>query len=155
MKIPRSISVVSTIVTLVLLLASCGEGACYDKTDPVMSTFLLESGTGVTVKAVSIVVTGITTTDTIEFVNTKAVSSFLLPLDPGRDISTFYIVLDGITDTAEISYTRRPHLVSAECGYTIVSELTGLKTTHNIIDTLIIENKSVNLNGERNLRLFY
>jgi hypothetical protein len=36
-----------------------------------------------------------------------------------------------------------------------VSELTGLSTTHNIIDTLLIENNSVNLNGKRNLHLFY
>lgn len=155
MKMILSISVVSTIMTLVLLLSSCGEQACYDKTDPMMSAFLLESGTGVTVKASSLVVTGITATDTIEFVNAKAVSSFAVPLDPGNDVSTFYIVLDGIADTAVINYTRRPHLVSAECGYTFVSELTELKTTHNIIDTLIIENKSVNLNGERNLHLFY
>jgi len=155
MKLLRSISAASQTLLLVMLLASCGEQACYDKTDPVMSAFLLESGTGVTVKAASIVVTGITATDTIEFVNEKAVSSFALPLDPGNDVSTFYIVLDGITDTAVINYTRRPHLVSAECGYSIVSELTGLQTTHNIIDTLIIENKSVNLNGERNLHLFY
>lgn len=155
MKMVRSISFVSTVMTLVLMLQSCGEQACYDKTDPMMSAFLLESGTGVAVKANSIVVTGITATDTIEFVDEKAVSFFSMPLDPGNDASTFYIVLDGIADTAVIYYTRRPHLVSAECGYTFVSELTGLKTTHNIIDTLIIENISVNLNGERNLRLFY
>lgn len=155
MKMERSIHVVSTIMSLVLLLASCAEQACYDNTDPMMNTFLLESGTGVSVKAGSIVITGITATDTIEFVDAKAISSFSLPLDPGNDVSTFYIVLDGITDTAVINYTRRPHLVSAECGYTFVSELTGLKTTHNIIDTLFIENKSVNLNGERNLHLFY
>jgi hypothetical protein len=155
MKKVRSISVVSTIMTLVLLLASCADQACYDNTDPMMNAFLLESGTGATVKASSIIVTGITATDTIEFVDGKAVSSFSLPLDPGNDVSTFYIVLDGIADTAVINYIRSPHLVSAECGYTFVSELTGLKTTHNIIDTLIIENKSVNLNGERNLHLFY
>jgi hypothetical protein len=155
MKKVRSISVVSTIMTLVLLLASCADQACFDNTDPMMNAFLLESGTGATVKASSIIVTGITATDTIEFVDGKAVSSFSLPLDPGNDVSTFYIVLDGIADTAVINYIRSPHLVSAECGYTFVSELTGLKTTHNIIDTLIIENKSVNLNGERNLHLFY
>jgi hypothetical protein len=155
MKGVRSISVVSAIMTLVLLLESCGEQACYDNTDPMMNSLLLESGTGVSVKATSIVVTGITATDTIEFVNAKTVSSFYLPLDPGNDVSTFYIVLDGITDTAVINYTRHPHLVSDECGYTIVSELTDLSTTHNIIDTLIIENKSVNLNGKTNLHLFY
>ncbi len=155
MKVVQYLPVAGTVVTLVLLMASCAEQACYDNTDPMMNAFLLESGTGVSVKADSIVITGITETDTIEFVNGKTISSFSLPLDPAYDVSTFYIVLDGITDTAVITYTRQPHLVSAECGYTFVSELTGLKTTHNIIDTLIIENKSVNLNGERNLHLFY
>jgi hypothetical protein len=155
MKMVRSISVVSTAMTLVLLLASCAEQACYDNTDPMMNALLLESGTGVQANAESLVVTAITATDTIEFVDAKSVSSFSLPLDPGNDVSTFYIVLDGIADTAVITYTRHPHLVSAECGYTFVSELTGLRTTHNIIDTLIIENKSVNLNGKRNLHLFY
>jgi hypothetical protein len=155
MKAVKSISVVSTIMTLFLLMASCAEQACYDNTDPMMNAFLLENGTGVSIQADNIVVTAIIATDTLEFVDAKSVSSFSLPLDPGNDVSTFYIVLDGITDTAEIYYTRHPHLVSAECGYTFVSELTGLRTTHNIIDTLIIENKSVTLNGERNLHLFY
>jgi hypothetical protein len=120
-----------------------------------MNTSLLASGTGAEAKAENLVVTTITATDTIVFVDKTSVSSFSLPLDPGNDVSTFYIVLDGISDTAVITYTRHPHLVSAECGYTFVSELTGLRTTHNIIDTLIIENKSVNLNGKRNLHLFY
>ena len=78
-----------------------------------------------------------------------------MPLDPAVDESVFIITLNGVTDTAVIWYTRNPHLVSPECGYTLVSDITGLKTTHNIIDTLIIENKSVNLNGEKNLHLFY
>jgi len=155
MKPVPYISVVIMAFTLFVLMASCTSQACYDNTDPMMNTFLLESGTGVSVQADNIVVTAIIAPDTLEFVDAKSVSSFSLPLDPGSDVSTFYIVLDGITDTAEIYYTRHPHLVSAECGYTFVSELTGLRTTHNMIDTLIIENKSVTLDGERNLHLFY
>lgn len=155
MKMVRFISLVSAVILMILLQESCAEQACYDNTDPMMNTLLLESGTGVSVKAASLVVTGITATDTIDFLDVKSVSSFSLPLDPGDDVSVFYIVLDGITDTAVINYTRHPHLVSAECGYTIISELTGVRSTHNIIDTLIFENKSVNLNGERNLNLFY
>lgn len=155
MKVVRFISVLSAVMLIVLLPVSCAEQACYDNTDPMMNTLLLESGTGVSVKAASIVVTGMIATDTIDFLDVENVSSFSLPLDPGDDVSVFYIVLDGITDTAVINYTRHPHLVSAECGYTFISELTGVSSTHNIIDTLIIENKSVNLNGERNLNLFY
>jgi hypothetical protein len=93
MKKVQSIPVVSTAMMLFLLVASCAEQACYDNTDPMMNAFLLESGTGLTVQADSIVVTGITSTDTIEFVDKTSVSSFSLPLDPGNDVSTFYIVL--------------------------------------------------------------
>ena len=103
MKVVRFISVVSAIMLLVLLSESCAEQACYDNTDPMMNTLLLESGTGATVEAASIVVMGITATDTIDFVDAKSVSSFSLPLDPGNDVSVFYIVLDGITDTAVIN----------------------------------------------------
>jgi Family of unknown function (DUF6452) len=47
------------------------------------------------------------------------------------------------------------HLVSPECGYTFYHVVQGLNTTHNIIDSLIIENKNVTVDGERNMRLFY
>ncbi len=155
MKMRWSISVTGAALMAVMELTSCGGQACYDDTDPMMNTSLLASGTGLEAKAATLVVTGITPTDTIDFVNKKTIAYFSVPLDPGSDATTFYIVLNGISDTAVISYTRHPHLVSAECGYTFISELTGLRTTHNIIDSLIIENKSVNLNGETNLHLFY
>jgi hypothetical protein len=155
MKLLWAISSVGAVLMLVLELTSCGDQACYDETDPMMNTSLLASGTGLEAKAATLVVTGVTPADTIEFFNKKSVSYFSVPLNPGSDVTTFYIVLNGISDTAVITYSRHPHLVSAECGYTFISELTGVITTHNIIDTLIIDNKSVNLNGERNLHLFY
>ncbi|MCK7535884.1 MAG: DUF6452 family protein [Marinilabiliales bacterium] len=136
-------------------LGSCSVQPCYEDIDPVMNTILLTSGTGESAKADSLRVRGISPTDTIEFVNVRSVSSFSVPLDPSSDQSLFFITLNGIADTAVIFYTRYPHLVSPECGYTFVSRITGLMTTHNIIDTLMIENNNVNLNGEKNLHLFY
>jgi len=155
MKTLWSISLIGAVLMLILELASCSKQACYDNTDPVMNASLLASGTGHDTSAVSLIVRGMTATDTIDFVDAKSVSNFSVPLDPGNDVTIFYIILDGVTDTAVITYDRTPHLVSAECGYTFVSELTGLSTTHNIIDTILIENNSVNLNGKRNLHLFY
>ncbi|MGB8358338.1 MAG: DUF6452 family protein [Bacteroidales bacterium] len=155
MKTIWSISLIGAALILILALDSCSGKACYDDTNPLLNTSLLANGTGHDTSCVSLIVKGMTATDTIDFVDTKSVSFFSVPLDPGNDVTTFYIVLNGITDTAVITYERSPHLVSAECGYTFVSELTGLKTTHNIIDTLMIENNSVNLNGKRNLHLFF
>ena len=127
-------------VMLAFGIASCAVQPCYEDTDPLMNTLLLTSGTGETAKADSLRVRGVMTTDTIEFVDARTTSYFSLPL---------------VHDTAVIFYTRHPHLVSPECGYTFISRITGLKTTHNIIDTLIIDNNKVDLNGEKNLHLFY
>jgi hypothetical protein len=151
----RTIFPLIAVTVLALLFASCSVQPCYEDTDPLLNTLLLTAGTGETAKADSLRVNGISLTDTIKFVNAFSVSFFSVPLDPSEDHSLFCIILNGVADTAVIYYTRHPHLVSPECGYTFVSEITGLKTTHNIIDTLIIENKSVNLNGEKNLHLFY
>lgn len=139
----------------VISLASCSVQPCYEETDPAMITLLLTSGTGETAKADSLRVRGISPNGILKFVDSRSVSSFAVTLDPSEDQSLFYITLNGIQDTAIIYYTRRPHLVSPECGYTIVSDISGLMTTHNIIDTLMIENKSVNLDGQKNLHLFY
>lgn len=144
-----------TAVFMAVCISSCSDQPCYEETDPLMNTVLLVSGTGEIAKADSLRVYTYRETDTLKFVRVTGASTFSVPLDPSGDESVFMITLNGITDTAWIRYIRRPHLVSPECGYTIVSEITGLRTTHNIIDTLIIENKSVNLDGQKNLHLFY
>jgi len=155
MSMFRSILAVLTLAALTLLTGSCSVQPCYEETDPVMITHLLTSGTGETAKADSIRVRGISSAGIIKFVNDRAVSVFAVPLDPAADQTLLVITLNGITDTAVIFYNRKPHLVSPECGYTFVSDINGLMTTHNIIDTLMIENKSVNLDGQKNLHLFY
>jgi hypothetical protein len=155
MKRIISISALAAIMAIFIIPVSCSEQPCYEDTDPMMNTLLLVSGTGEIAKADSLRVYTYRESDTLKFVNLRGASSFSVPLDPANDESLFLITLNGVTDTAVISYTRRPHLVSPECGYTIVSEIEGLMTTHNIIDTLIIENKSVNLDGQKNLHLFY
>lgn len=155
MKRLLPIQSVAAAAVMALMLHSCSVQPCYEETDPVMNTLLLASGTGETAKSDSLRVYTYRETDTLRFVNQKGASSFSVPLDPANDVSVFMITLNGVTDTAMIRYYRVPHLVSPECGYTIVSEITGLKTTHNIIDTLIIENQSVNLDGQTNLHLFY
>jgi len=155
MRSLKHITVALLALIILLSAASCSDKACYEEMDPLMYTSLLESGTGESKKADSLRVIAVTPAGPVTLFKQNAVTFFTLPLDPANDLSEFYFIVNGVSDTAVLTYTRNPHLVSAECGYTFLSELTGLKTTHNIIDTLIIENKSVNLDGEKNLRLFY
>ena len=155
MRSLKHITVAPLALIIMLSVCSCSDQACYEEMDPLMYTSLLESGTGESKKADSVRVIAVSPAGPVTLYKQNAVTFFSLPLDPANDLSEFYFIVNGVTDTAVLTYTRLPHLVSAECGYTFLSELTGLKTTHNIIDTLIIENKSVNLDGEKNLRLFY
>ncbi len=155
MTVLLKIAFFAAFMATVISLPSCSVQPCYEETDPVMITHLLTSGTGETAPADSLRVRGISPDGVLKFVDARSVSSFAVTLDPSEDQSLFYITLNGIQDTAIIFYTRKPHLVSPECGYTIVSDISGLMTTHNIIDTLMIENKSVNLDARKNLHLFY
>ena len=142
-------------VTIIRSAVSCADKGCYEDSEPLMYTSLLENGTGIAKKADSLRVIAITPTDTVSLVKMNSVSSFTVPLDPSASITVYIIVLNGTADTAVINHTNRPHLVSPECGYVFISDIIGLRSTHNIIDSVFIENVSVNLNGEKNLRLFY
>ncbi|MCU0366322.1 MAG: DUF6452 family protein [Bacteroidales bacterium] len=155
MRSLKHITVALLALIIMLSAFSCSDKACYEEMDPLLYTSLLESGTGDSKKADSVRVIAATPSGQVTLFKQNAVTFFTLPLDPANDLSEFYVIVNGVSDTAVLTYTRRPHLVSAECGYTFLSDLTGLRTTHNIIDTLIIENKSVSLDGEKNLRLFY
>jgi hypothetical protein len=155
MKMIRNMIFSLPVMALLIRAVSCTVQTCYDETDPLMNILLLKSGTGLEAKADSLRVTGISETSETEFVRLKSVSGFSVPLDPGNDISTFRIVINGTSDTAIIRYTRHPHLVAPECGYTIISNITSLQSTHHIIDTMIINSNSVDLNGKKNLHLFY
>jgi hypothetical protein len=155
MRAVRQISACGTAAVMAFVICSCSVQPCYEETDPLMNTLLLASGTGESARADSLRVRGVSATDTVEFVDARTVTSFSLPLDPASDLSLFYITVNGIHDTAVIYYPRLPHLVSPECGYTFISNITGVATTHNIIDTLIIENSKVDLDGKKNLHLFF
>ncbi len=146
---------ITVLVLLTLLSQACSEQACYDDTDALVNVILLESGTGAAKKSDSLKITGLTFPSPVELVTETSVTKFSVPLNPAEETSVIVILLNGIADTATISYTNFIHLVSPECGYTFYSTINSLNTTHNIIDSLIIENKNITVDGERNMRLFY
>lgn len=146
---------ITVLALLTLLTQACSEQACYDDVDPLVNVILLESGTGAAKKSDSLKVTGLAFPSPVALVTETSVTKFSIPLNPAAETSVIVILLNGIADTATISYTTFIHLVSPECGYTFYSVIQGLNTTHNIIDSLIIENKNITVDGERNMRLFY
>jgi len=151
----RSANKILFLAVMTTITVACSSNACFDDIDPLVISGLFTTGTGALDPADSIRITGMTSSSSIIFVEAREISYFSLPLNPAEESITLLIDLNEFTDTAYIRYTNYPHLVSSGCGYTFYSTILSLKTTHNIIDTLIIENKNVTLDGERNLRLFY
>lgn len=147
------------LITFVVSLAACSTGACFEETVPEVIVNMYADGTETLRKCDSIkviahkVIGDATTFDTL--VNEKSVSSFSFSLDPLHNESTFYFELNNKKDEVTLTYNNYPHVISPECGYTIYNDILTVNATDTIIANITIDNKSVTLNGERNLRLFY
>jgi len=139
-----------------LSLDSCTSDSCFEDTDPLVVVELLSKDTGVAMKCDSIKVYGVRDTFDTLLVDEEKVSKISFSLDPLHNEALYYFTINKIVDTVTISYSNYPHMISTACGYTIYSDISGPPiTTHHIIDGINVDNKSVTLNGERNLRLFY
>jgi len=143
------------LVTFTFSMAACSTGACFEDIDPVVIVSIYSDSTQNVIACDSIKVTGLTESGDTLLVDNTSVSQFSFSLDPIHNEAKLCIALDDATDTITLTYTNYPHIVSPDCGYTIFSSISAVTTTKNIIDTITIENKSVTLNGETNLCLFY
>jgi len=150
---------VAGFILFAVLLYACSSGACFEDTEPKVIVNMYTDGTETLRKCDSIKVIGHGTTNDILLVDEKSVSVFSFSLDPLHNESTFYFNLNGKTDTVTLTYNNYPHVISPECGYTIYNDILTAKVNNkkvnHIIVNITIDNKSVTLNGERNLRLFY
>jgi|WetSurMetagenome_2_1015567.scaffolds.fasta_scaffold00219_17 hypothetical protein len=142
-------------VVMVVVLASCTSSACIDDTVPIVTTNIYSSETRKVVTCDSIIVTAKSSAGDTILAKEKKVSVFTYTLDPAKTQSTMLFKINNVTDTVVIAYTTSPYYISAACGYTICHSITGLTWTDNIIDSLVLENKSVTLNVKSNIRLYY
>ncbi|HPT11185.1 MAG TPA: DUF6452 family protein [Bacteroidales bacterium] len=142
-------------VIIALAVTACTSANCVEDTDPLVATNIYSSVKKKTVTCDSIIVTAKSTAGDTIITKEKAVSLFTFTLDPANTQSTLLFKLDNVTDTVVITYTSSPYYISSACGYTICHRITALTSTDNIIDSLVLENKSVTLDGKSNLRLYY
>jgi len=79
-----------------------------------------------------------------------------LPLSMLNDTSVFifHFGTDG-TDTVEFYYTQYTRLVSYECGFINFYNLTGIKTTNNLIDSVWIRKELVEYGDEENVKIYF
>lgn len=60
-----------------------------------------------------------------------------------------------VYDTLYISHTNTPTLVSVACGTAMFHSLTTVRSTHHMIDTLIIKSPEVNYDERENIQVIY
>lgn len=91
----------------------------------------------------------------------QAVSSVFLSLSPVTDSSRFYLKVDSsattIADTITFRYTRSPHFVSPGCGFSTFFSLDTVVSTHNTIQSLIINQREITstLNDTAHITLYF
>lgn len=88
-------------------------------------------------------------TDTLFLYNRGTnLTTFSLPIgyDSPEDTLFFYLWKDNYEriDTVWIGKNNYPHFESVDCAASFFHEITSVKSTHNAIDTIIINNPAVN-----------
>lgn len=91
--------------------------------------------------------------------NQKNSSKFALTLNPKADSTKYSIQIDATnvsTDTIVLYYSRSLHFVSVACGYTYYFTINKIATTHHDLDSIAINNVSINENATiEHVKLFY
>ena len=60
-----------------------------------------------------------------------------------------------VTDTVVIRHTNKPYFISMDCGYQMQQSITSIRYTRHNIDSIYIANPEANINGTKNLEIFY
>lgn len=82
------------------------------------------------------------------------VDSFSLPMSYRKDKDILYFVVSTqdkrvFKDTVTVFKENYSHFESVDCSPAFFHTITDVKTTHNIIDSIVINNKEVNYNASK------
>lgn len=95
-------------------------------------------------------------TDSIVANRLAQVTVFSLPLRYAVDSTELvFHYVKKVTDTVVIRHTNKPYFISMDCGYQMQQSITSIRYTHHNIDSIYIANPEANINGTKNLEIFY
>jgi hypothetical protein len=138
------------------VIVSCTPGSCFEEMDALVKAYFYLDDTGETRSPDSLTIFGVGMDTSRIYSRSARVQPALLPLNADTISCSFVIRLNGINDTLQLRYLSYPHLVSIDCGYTFFHQLEdNLIYTNNIIDTVIIRNKSITTLDVENIRIYY
>jgi predicted nucleic-acid-binding Zn-ribbon protein len=137
-----------------ILSVSCTPGSCFEETNAYLKASFYLDSTGKLKAPDSLTLYGIGR-DTARYKKASGIQPALIPLNASAEKCGFIIRINGVSDTLSFWYTSYPHLISKECGYTFYYKLDSVYTTRNIIDTILIEQRTVAILNEPNILIYY
>lgn len=140
---------------IIAYLTSCTPGSCFEKTDSLLDVSFYVFSTKKAKAPDSLTVFGLGFDTNRIYSATKGIKIASLPLNSATDNSVFILKIDNLTDTLSVSYSSYPHLISKECGYTYYHDIDNVIHSHNAIDSIWINKKTVTNLNEENLRIYY
>lgn len=93
-------------------------------------------------------------TDSVLINKDVNVDSFSLPMSYSLDEDVLFFEIHTLSkqvfkDTVTVSKENRSHFESVDCSPSFFHTITGVKTTHNYIDSIVINQKEVNYDASK------
>lgn len=139
----------------VIISPACTTGSCLEETESAAMAGFYETGTGIAIAPVTVTVYGLGMESDTLYLNAANRKDLLLPLNPAAESSSFVLIANGIKDTITFTFFSFPHLISKECGYSMYNTIETCTSTHNLIDTVFIQNPNVTTKYNENIRIFF
>lgn len=96
-------------------------------------------------------------TDSV-IINRKAeAQSLSLPLRYGKEETSLVLhyLNQGKEDTITVLHTNTPYFLTLDCGFQMKQEITSVKHTAHLIDSITISHPDANNYGKENLKIYY
>ena len=98
--------------------------------------------------------------DSILINKDENVDSFMLPMSYTNAADTLYFEIQDaqervFKDTLIVSKDNHPHFESIDCSPSYFHTITGVTTTHHLIDSVVINHKDVNFDATKSHFLIY
>ena len=145
--------IIPFILLALMVMAGCSTFDC-PLNNTVYAKYKLQGNITKLTDTLTISTTKLEGTDNVLINKDVNVDSFILPMSYRQDKDIFYFSVTSpdkhvYLDTVTVSKENYSHFESIDCSPAFFHTITDVKTTHNIIDSIVINNKEVNYNASQ------
>ena len=145
-------------LAMLLAMASCSDGSCYDNGSSLPLVRFYASGTTTQLSVQGLTIRGLDAPGDSVLVKNTATSEIYLPLRATTTSCQWeftYMEEDEPSDTLTLAYRPIPYFASAECGAMYNFEITSVTTTHHSIDSVQVVKPVIDNGSDVALRVFF